>query len=548
LGIITQEIYGPEGLWAVYKILNREGVIMLANLHTATRWMAYLLRYKALALGLSLGLALTSQAQAQVFFTPAVPATVATGNGPNAVAIGNLDNDGNLDLVVLNNADETVSILLGNGDGTFTPAVPATVATGNGPNALALGNLDGDGDLDLIVINQADATVSILLGNGDGTFTPAVPATVATGLTPVAVAIGDLDNDGNLDLAVLNNGAETVSILLGNGDGTFTPAVPATVATGNGPNAVAIGNLDNDGNLDLVVLNNADATVSILLGNGDGTFTPAVPATVATGNGPNALALGNLDGDGDFDLVVLNNGAETVSILLGNGDGTFTPAVPATVATGNGPNALALGDLDGDGDLDLVVLNNADETVSIFLGNGNGTFTPAVPATVATGNAPNDLALGDLDGDGDLDLVVLNNAAETVSILLNTPPAAPAGGGGGGGGGGCFIATAAFGSPLAPQVRLLREFRDRYLVTNGPGRLFTAGYYRISPPLADLVAESEVLRAVVRIGLIPVIGWTAVFMWSPILGLAIPLACGSLGTWTLVRAVRRRRTRVVQCA
>ncbi|MDZ4338915.1 MAG: SBBP repeat-containing protein, partial [candidate division NC10 bacterium] len=127
-------------------------------------------------------------------------------------------------------------------------------------------------------------------------------------------------------------------------------------------------------------------------------------------------------------------------------------------------------------------------------------------------------------------------------------PAAAAGGGGGGGGGGCFIATAAFGSPLAPQVQLLREFRDRYLLTNGPGQLFTTAYYRISPPLADLVAESEVLRVTVRAGLIPVIGWTALFMWSPVLGLVIPLACGGLGTRILFRAVRRRRTRVVQCA
>jgi len=133
-----------------------------------------------------------------------------------------------------------------------------------------------------------------------------------------------------------------------------------------------------------------------------------------------------------------------------------------------------------------------------------------------------------------------------IAKIMESP--AGAGGGGGGGGGGCFIATAAFGSPLAPQVRLLRDFRDRYLLTNGPGQLFTAAYYRISPPLANLVAESEVLRAIVRAMLVPVIGWTALFMWSPVLGLAIPLACGGLGTRTLVRAIRRRGTRVVQCA
>jgi len=143
---------------------------------------------------------------------------------------------------------------------------------------------------------------------------------------------------------------------------------------------------------------------------------------------------------------------------------------------------------------------------------------------------------------------IFNLVVDAFIAKLMESPAAGAGGGGGGGGGGCFIATAAFGSPLAPQVRLLREFRDQYLMTNGPGQLFTAAYYRISPPLADLVSESEVLRVTVRAMLVPVIGWTALFMWSPILGLAIPLACGGLGTRTLVRAIRRRRTRVVQCA
>jgi len=143
---------------------------------------------------------------------------------------------------------------------------------------------------------------------------------------------------------------------------------------------------------------------------------------------------------------------------------------------------------------------------------------------------------------------IFNLVADAFIAKLMESPAAGAGGGGGGGGGGCFIATAAFGSPLAPQVRLLREFRDRYLLTNGPGRLFTAAYYRISPPLAEMVGNSEILRAIVRAGLVPVIGWTALFMWSPVLGLVIPLACGGLGTRTLVRAIRRRGTRVVQCA
>jgi hypothetical protein len=126
---------------------------------------------------------------------------------------------------------------------------------------------------------------------------------------------------------------------------------------------------------------------------------------------------------------------------------------------------------------------------------------------------------------------------------LMESPAAGAGGGGGGGGGGCFIAVAAFGSPLAPQVQLLREFRDRYLMTNAPGRLFVSAYYRMSPPVARRIADSEVLRAITRAGLTPVIGWASLFMWSPILGLAIPVTCLAFGTRMAFRVITRYRVR-----
>ncbi|MGH7351565.1 MAG: CFI-box-CTERM domain-containing protein, partial [Candidatus Methylomirabilales bacterium] len=130
-----------------------------------------------------------------------------------------------------------------------------------------------------------------------------------------------------------------------------------------------------------------------------------------------------------------------------------------------------------------------------------------------------------------------------IAKLMESPAAGAGGGGGGGSSGFCFIATAAFGSPLAPQVQLLREFRDRYLMTNAPGRLFVSTYYRISPPVATFIAESETLRAIVRAGLIPVIGWVSLFMWSPILGLAIPVTCLAFGTRIALRVTTRNRVR-----
>jgi len=164
-------------------------------------------------------------------------------------------------------------------------------------------------------------------------------------------------------------------------------------------------------------------------------------------------------------------------------------------------------------------------------------FAPAF--NFPTGLAPVAVAVADLNGDGRPDLVVVNRDANTVSVLLNVAPTG--GGGGGGGGGDCFVATAAFGSPLVPQVQLLREFRDYYLLPNVAGRAFVALYYTLSPPLAKLIANSEALRAIARVALTPLIGWAALVLWSPAVGLGVPLVSIAFGVPLVGRVVWRRK-------
>ncbi len=339
-----------------------------------------------------------------------------TGNSPDAVVTADFNGDGIQDLAVANQLDNTVSILLGVGNGTFQPQV--TYATGDGPADVAVGDFNGDGHLDLAVVNsgenssgQFDNSVSILLGNGDGTFQAQV--TYATGQVPVSVAVGDFNRDGYLDLAIVDQYDDAVSILLGNGDGTFQPEVEYGVSSQ--PMQVAVDDFNGDGRLDLVTANYIAQTVSILLGNGDGTFQCASDFT-ATEN-PTAVATADFNGDGIRDLAVADFGSSTVSILIGNGDGTFHAQV--RYATGTYPEAVVAEDFNGDGILDVALpTDNLQGSVSILLGNGDGTLqtTQNFPA----GLLPVSITAADYDNDGLMDITVPDLEANAVSVLLST--------------------------------------------------------------------------------------------------------------------------------
>jgi hypothetical protein len=330
------------------------------------------------------------------------------GAGPESLVTGDFNGDHKLDLAVPNPNSNNVSILLGNGNGTFRPAVDYSV--GQSPVTAAAGDFNRDGKLDLVVANNVSNNVSVLLGNGDGTFRTAVEHSV--GQNPVSVAVGDFNRDGKLDAVVTDAGSNKVTVLLGNGAGSFQSAVAYSV--GQNPVSVAAGDFNRDGKLDLVVANHDSNNVSVLLGNGDGTFR----AAVNYGGTPNAAsaAIADFNGDGKLDVVVTNAGGFDVAVLLGNGDGSFQS--PATYSTGYEPS-LALGDLNGDGKLDFAIANIGVSSVTTLLGNGNGSFQETVSYTVPAGVTS--IALGDFNGDGKLDLAVPDGASG-ISILLQTQP------------------------------------------------------------------------------------------------------------------------------
>ncbi len=342
-------------------------------------------------------------------FNPAVNYEV--GSNPQAMAVGDFNQDGNPDLVTANYFDHNVSVLLGAGNGTFGAAV--NYAVGRNPLSVAVGDFNRDGKPDLAVANFGSDNVSISLGIGDGTFAAAVGYTA--GSFPRSVAVGDFNRDGKPDLAVANYFSNDVSVLLGVGDGTLNAAV--NYAAGIFPYNVAVGDFNRDGKPDLAVVNNSSNNVSVLLGVGDGTFGAAVNYSVGTE--PSSVAVGDFNRDGKPDLAVANYLHDNVSVLLGVGNGTFAAAINYTV--GAIPSSVAVDDFNCDGMPDLAVANAGSDNVSVLLGDGNGVFAAAV--NYAVGTAPSSVAVGDFNLDCAPDLATANSDSNDVSILLNTPSA-----------------------------------------------------------------------------------------------------------------------------
>jgi hypothetical protein len=336
-----------------------------------------------------------------------------TGSDPVSVAIADVNGDGKLDLATANFGGDpdfetnSVSVLLGNGDGTFRRV--QDLPAGDFPGFVAAGDLNGDRAIDLVALSEGSNTLSVYTGNGDGTFgmpdwSPGMP-NWSPGRGPYDLAVADFDRDGRADLAFTYYGPWPgpggASVVRGHGDGTFGEPQELPVTASRYLAFVTALDLNGDLVPDLIESNDSN-TMSVLLGNGDGTFRAAPEIPVRSWDGPAAVA--DLDRDGRVDLVIPHRyGSNDVSVLLGNGDGSFEPEVH--VATGSLPSSVAVGDLDRDGNPDLVV-GLAGFSMSVLLGHGDGSFSPR--QLVSTGNLfvnASDVALGDLDGDGRLDAV-----------------------------------------------------------------------------------------------------------------------------------------------
>lgn len=337
------------------------------------------------------------------------PMVLGTMLTPHTVTMGDLNGDGKLDLAVTNLNSAVVSIFLGRGDGTF--GMRTDYMTGMMPHTVVIRDLNGDGKLDLTVSNMGANSIGTMLGNGDGTF-QAMRAFMMPS-SPMFCGVGDFDGDGIPDVVATDRTIGSMAVFKGKGDGTLQ--FLREYMTGASAHGLVIGDLNGDGKLDVIVANWVAKTVSVFLGRGDLTFNRLPDFSTPSSH---TLSLGDLNGDGKLDLCVVNYDTGNVTICMGHGDGTFTPA--SDIATGAHAHGSAVADVDGDGLVDLLVANEAANTLSVMMGRGDGTFDPKVDFPTDAGS--HSVAVGDLNGDGAPDLAISNINANTVDVFLNHRP------------------------------------------------------------------------------------------------------------------------------
>jgi FG-GAP-like repeat len=352
---------------------------------------------------------------------------LSAGKSPGPVAVADVNHDGNVDILVANTADRTLSVFLGDGQGHFRLAAGALALTGEGANDIATGDFNRDGNLDLVIANTGTPFLTVLLGDGKGAFRPSPKSPFATNSYPHVhgVAVGDFNGDGKLGVVTDSWGNDQILLLPGDGAGNLIPP-GRPFHTGKRPyQRLRSADFNHDGRTDVVTTDMDINAVSILLGDGKGGFQESRGSPFSAGAVPWSVVIDDLDKDGNLDLAVLPYDRDVpnpkdigITVLLGDGKGGFAkmPGSPFPLTGCKSPDRVAAGDFNGDGVRDLVATCAQSNNLVLFLGRKEGGFQVSTRNLKEIGWAG--LAVGDFNRDGKDDIVVSNNASGTVTILF----------------------------------------------------------------------------------------------------------------------------------
>ena len=288
--------------------------------------------------------------------------------------------------------------------------------TGAGPIAVKAIDFNNDSFLDLAVVNRDESTTSILLGNGNGSFEKHVDLSHGVHAQTTGIAIGDINKDNRLDILVANRNVSNVGVFLGEGNGNFSEQITFSTGTGSTPVELALNDLNNDTILDLVVTDHENGFLHVFLGIGNGTFTKTLTLSTGNGSGPYLIVINDFNNDNRLDIAVGNGEGNNVGIFFGNGTGSFSEQT--TYYIKSGPYALVAADLNRDGVLDIVTANYDENNTSVLFGNGDGTFRQQNTFSTGSGSLPYAIAIGDFNNDNLEDLIVPNSGTDNMGILL----------------------------------------------------------------------------------------------------------------------------------
>lgn len=378
--------------------------------------------FSVLCLCVSLTLNFSCQAQTRQdsknsLFTTAPGFPMNLGSRPNDLAVGDLNKDGRLDVAISH--DEAVAILLDNGRGGFATAPGSPIKTV--AHLIDIGDVNNDRNLDLAVTHHDSVGVQIFLGAGNGRFSPA-PGSPFTAHQAAkghnhGLTLSDLNSDRNLDITTSNQDDNSVSVLLGNGRGNFMPAPGSPFAVGRAPYPHAVGDVNKDGNLDIVTPNVGGDSVSVLLGNGRGEFRTAANSPISVTGRPYYIAIGDVNGDGNADLMATHDDITLMTTLLGDGRGGFTPARGSPFDLGRRGFSIVAADVTGDARAEVIVGLLGRDSLIVLMSNNGGGYTHAPGSPYQAGLNPK-MAIVDFNGDGKRDIIAAGNDSSDLTVLL----------------------------------------------------------------------------------------------------------------------------------
>ena len=339
-------------------------------------------------------------------------------SNPYAVATGDLDNDNRMDFVVANEGSNSIGIFYGFNYTSFQSQWTYRSVDIIAPSGIVVGNFNYDNGLDIGVTYSTSNNICIFLGSGNGSFSNGTIYSTGNGSQPHGISTGDFNKDGRLDIVVANSGTNEVGVLLSYGNGSFASITTYSTGASSTPIAVVVDDFNNDSRLDLVVANYGNNSVGILLGHGNGSFSDVIIYSTGVGSTPRCVAVGDFTNDGSLDIAVTILNIDGVGIFLGNGNGTFRNLTIFPIGESSQPWWITVGDFNSDNQLDIAIAMSNNNNVGILLGCGNGTFAPLLTYSTGTGSLPKYVRVGDFNNDNKSDIAVANSGTSNTVVLF----------------------------------------------------------------------------------------------------------------------------------